>query len=113
MSPSAQAGRPGERGLSGTAACAATKADAQATLDGLSVKEQAQEFCVVSSAGKDLGCFPTQDEANAEAIGVDPVTEIRRILATRPGAIVDDYPRFAFGNRATRIQRWKPRCCVV
>ncbi len=44
----------------------------------------------------------TQDEASAAAIGVDPMTEIRRILSQRPGAIVDDYPRFAFGNRATR-----------
>ncbi|WP_343528080.1 hypothetical protein [Sphingomonas sp.] len=48
------------------------------------------------------GHLNTRDEASAEAIGVDPVAEIRRILATRPGAIVDDYPRFAFGNRATR-----------
>jgi hypothetical protein len=48
------------------------------------------------------GHLNTQDEASAKAIGVDPVAEIRRILATRPGAIVDDYPRFAFGNRATR-----------
>ncbi len=48
------------------------------------------------------GHLNPQDEASREAIGVDPVAEIRRILATRPGAIVDDYPRFAFGNRATR-----------
>lgn len=48
------------------------------------------------------GHLNTQDEASAAAIGTDPVVEIRRILATRPGAIVDDYPRFAFGNRATR-----------
>ena len=48
------------------------------------------------------GHLNTQDEASRAAIGVDPVTEIRRILATRPGAIVDDYPRFAFGNRATQ-----------
>ena len=48
------------------------------------------------------GHLNTRDEASAAALGVDPVTEIRRILATRPGAIVDDYPRFAFGNAATR-----------
>lgn len=48
------------------------------------------------------GHLNTLDEASATAIGVDPVVEIRRILATRPGAIVDDYPRFAFGNPATR-----------
>ena len=48
------------------------------------------------------GHLNTSDEASAAAIGVDPVAEIRRILAQRPGAIVDDYPRFAFGNAATR-----------
>ncbi|MGE7204790.1 hypothetical protein ACQKJZ_03815 [Sphingomonas sp. NPDC019816] len=48
------------------------------------------------------GHLNTRDEASAAAIGIDPVAEIRRILATRPGAIVDDYPRFAFGNPATR-----------
>lgn len=48
------------------------------------------------------GHLNTQDEASRDAIGVDPVAEMRRILATKPGAIVDDYPRFAFGNRATR-----------
>lgn len=48
------------------------------------------------------GHLATRDEASAAAIGVDPVAEVRRILAARPGAIVDDYPRFAFGNPATR-----------
>ncbi|MBB3880154.1 ArnT family glycosyltransferase [Sphingomonas pseudosanguinis] len=48
------------------------------------------------------GHLNTRDEASAAAIGTDPVAEIRRILAQRPGAIVDDYPRFAFGNAATR-----------
>ncbi|WP_261268753.1 hypothetical protein [Sphingomonas sp. LC-1] len=48
------------------------------------------------------GHLNTSDEASAAALGVDPVFEIRRILAARPGAIVDDYPRFTFGNPATR-----------
>ncbi|WP_230482042.1 ArnT family glycosyltransferase [Sphingomonas sp. Leaf21] len=48
------------------------------------------------------GHLNTQDEASAAALGTDPVAEIRRILARHPGAIVDDYPRFAFGNPATR-----------
>ena len=48
------------------------------------------------------GHLNTRDEASAAAIGTDPVVEIRRILAQRPGAIVDDYPRFDFGNAATR-----------
>jgi len=48
------------------------------------------------------GNLKTRDKASRTAIGTDPVTENRRILVTRPGAIVDDYPRFAFGNPATR-----------
>lgn len=48
------------------------------------------------------GHLNTRDEANPAALGIDPAVEVRRILATRPGAIVDDYPRFAFGNPATR-----------
>jgi hypothetical protein len=48
------------------------------------------------------GHLNTRDEASATAIGTDPAEEIRHILARQPGAIVDDYPRFAFGNRATR-----------
>ena len=48
------------------------------------------------------GHLSTRDEASAAAIGVDPVAEIRRILRTSPTAIVDDSPRFAFGNPATR-----------
>ena len=48
------------------------------------------------------GHLATRDEASAAALGVDPVAEVRRILRQRPGAIVDDYPRFAFGNPATR-----------
>jgi 4-amino-4-deoxy-L-arabinose transferase-like glycosyltransferase len=41
------------------------------------------------------------DESRAVALGVAPTDEVRRILATRPPAIVDDYPRFEFGNVAT------------
>ena len=48
------------------------------------------------------GHLATRDEGRAAALGVDPVAEVARILATRPVAIIDDYPRFAFGNPATR-----------
>lgn len=48
------------------------------------------------------GHLATLDEARPAALGVDPVAEVARILATRPVAIVDDFPRFAFGNPATR-----------
>lgn len=48
------------------------------------------------------GHLATRDEATPAAIGVDAVAEVRRILASRPVAIVDDYPPFEFGNPATR-----------
>ncbi|MEJ8630367.1 hypothetical protein P0F65_11975 [Sphingomonas sp. I4] len=48
------------------------------------------------------GHLNTRNEASPAVIGTNPVTEIRRIPATRPGAIVDHYPRFACGNPATR-----------
>ncbi len=50
--------------------------------------------------------FPGQlNAANENAIsasGVDPSAEVRRILASRPETIVDDYPPYDRGNRATR-----------
>lgn len=48
------------------------------------------------------GHLNTVDEASPKALGVDPTVEVGRILATRPPAIVDDAPSFAFGNRQTR-----------
>ncbi|UAK25784.1 hypothetical protein [Sphingomonas nostoxanthinifaciens] len=48
------------------------------------------------------GHLSTQDEADARALGVDPTAEVRRIMAARPAAVIDTYPRFAFTNRATR-----------
>jgi len=48
------------------------------------------------------GHLATVDEASSAALGVDPVAEVARILAAHPDAIVDDFPRFAFGNPATR-----------
>lgn len=47
------------------------------------------------------GHLNTQDEASARAIGVDPVAEVQRILATRPNTIIDNYPAYELGNHAT------------
>jgi hypothetical protein len=47
------------------------------------------------------GHLSAQDEGSARALGVDPSAEVRRIMAARPDAVVDDYPRFVFGNKAT------------
>ena len=48
------------------------------------------------------GHLNTADEDSVRAIGVDPDTEVRRILATRPEAIVSDFPAYDLGNRRTR-----------
>lgn len=48
------------------------------------------------------GHLATQEESRAAALGVDPAREVRRILARRPVAIVDDWPHFAGGNPVTR-----------
>ena len=48
------------------------------------------------------GHLNTQDEDSANAIGVDPANEVRRILAMRPEVIVDDAPAYEFGNPETR-----------
>jgi preprotein translocase subunit SecD len=47
------------------AACAQSEADAQALLDGMTIKSADTEFCVVSSAGENLGCY--LDRSSAEA----------------------------------------------
>ena len=53
------------------------------------------------------GHLDTQDEASVRAIGVDPVAEVKRILAARPDAIIDNAPAYDLGNRATHalVQR--------
>ncbi|HYG73318.1 MAG TPA: protein translocase subunit SecD [Actinomycetota bacterium] len=45
--------------------CEPTRDEAQAALDALSVQRYASEFCVVSSADQNLGCFLTRDRAEA------------------------------------------------
>lgn len=47
------------------------------------------------------GHLSARDEAHVAALGVDPSAEVRRIMAIRPQVVVDDYPRFIFGNAAT------------
>ena len=47
------------------AACAQSEADTQALLDGMTIKSADTEFCVVSSAGENLGCY--LDRPSAEA----------------------------------------------
>ena len=47
------------------------------------------------------GHLNTAEEARPAALGVDPSVEVRRILATEPVTIVDDFPRFAGGNPVT------------
>jgi hypothetical protein len=47
------------------------------------------------------GHLNTLDEASAKAIGVDPAVEVRRILASRPEVIVDDFPAYDLGNAET------------
>jgi hypothetical protein len=48
------------------------------------------------------GSLNMQDEAKPQAIGIDPAREVARILATRPPAIVDEWPVSRFGNRVTQ-----------
>jgi hypothetical protein len=48
------------------------------------------------------GQLNTANENTAAASGVDPSAEVRRVLASRPETIVDDYPAYDLGNRATR-----------
>jgi preprotein translocase subunit SecD len=47
-------------------ACFPDEAQAKETLSAIAVKHETREFCVVSSAGKGLGCFLTKDAAAAQ-----------------------------------------------
>lgn len=47
------------------------------------------------------GHLNTANEASPTAIGVDPTSEVRRILAIRPEVVVDDAPTYSLGNRTT------------
>jgi preprotein translocase subunit SecD len=79
-------------------ACAPTQDEAQAILDGLSMKHLTTEYCVVSSAGKNLGCLLTRDQASArlqetgqerllQVVGETARLEEREVLQTlTPGS---------------------------
>ena len=41
------------------------------------------------------------NEASAKGLGVDPSVEVERIMAAGPETVVDDWPVFEHGNRAT------------
>ncbi len=73
--------------------CLPTREDAQAELSALQVEQVRTRFCVVSSAGKDLGCFLTRERAQArlqetgqerllEVIGTTARLEEREVLET-------------------------------
>jgi preprotein translocase subunit SecD len=47
------------------AACTQSQEDAQALLDGMSIRNADTQFCVVSSAGENLGCFLDREAAEA------------------------------------------------
>jgi len=47
-------------------ACFADEAQAKETLSAIALQHETREFCVLSSAGKGLGCFLTKDEAQAQ-----------------------------------------------
>ncbi len=48
------------------------------------------------------GHLNTAEESSAAALGIDPVAEERRIMASAPEVVVDVAPVFERGNRATR-----------
>jgi len=47
-------------------ACFPDEAQAQQVLSAISVQHETREFCVISSAGKGLGCYLTRDAAEAQ-----------------------------------------------
>jgi preprotein translocase subunit SecD len=75
------------------AKCLPTEQDAQTELSAITVQNFSSEFCVVSSADKNLGCFVTQDAAQAklqetgqerllQVIGTTARLEEREVLGT-------------------------------
>jgi preprotein translocase subunit SecD len=75
------------------AACEPTQEEAQAKLDAISLKASDSQFCVVSSAGVNLGCFLSRELAQAklqetgqerllQVIGTTARLEQRAVIAT-------------------------------
>jgi preprotein translocase subunit SecD len=100
-------------------ACRPTRESAQAELAELRVEQVRTRFCVVSSAGKDLGCFLTRERAEArlqetgqerllEVIGTTARLEQREVLETlTPGAPGYDATPVTC---ATEAERATPAC---
>ena len=76
-------------------ACFPEEAEAAETLSAIGVHHETSEFCVISSAGKNLGCFLTRDAAQAQlqqtgqerllqVIGTTARLEEREVLQTIP-----------------------------
>jgi preprotein translocase subunit SecD len=74
-------------------ACSPTQEEADAALAAISVQDVAVRYCVVSSAGEDLGCFLTPEDADArlqetgqerllQVIGTTARLEQREVIAT-------------------------------
>jgi preprotein translocase subunit SecD len=74
-------------------ACFPDEAQAQQLLSAISVQHETREFCVISSAGKGLGCYLTRDAAEAQlqktgqerllqVIGTTARLEEREVLQT-------------------------------
>jgi preprotein translocase subunit SecD len=74
-------------------ACFPDEAQAKEALSAIALQHETREFCVVSSAGKDLGCFLTRDAAQAQlqktgqerllqVIGTTARLEEREVLQT-------------------------------
>jgi preprotein translocase subunit SecD len=101
------------------AACEPTSEAAQALLDGMEVRRSDAEFCVVSSAGQDLGCFLSRDGAEArlqetgqerllQVIGQTARLEQREVLDVLVPAD-PDYASFPV-TCGTATERETPEC---
>ena len=84
------------------AACAPSQEEAQVLLDGMTVRNSDTQFCVVSSAGENLGCFLDRESAEArlqetgqerllQVIGETARLEQREVL----GALAPSDPTYA------------------
>ncbi len=96
-----------------------SKASADAALAGISASKEDTEFCVVSAAGEDLGCYISQNDAQTKqretgqdrllaVIGKTARLEQRQVLA----AIVQGDPAFATTQLTcpTAAEQLTPKC---
>ena len=99
--------------------CAESREDAEAALAALRVERFTREFCVVSSAGRELGCRLTRDEARAleqatgqerllQLIGTTARLEQRQVLdILTPGSPGYDTTPVTC---PTQVEREEPAC---